>query len=163
MIANQNSEDDTKGGGAHGPPLSFRESIWGTVAPRVPKHPPLQEAPPKSIYPTPEPILPGTLKMSRRSAGFKSLPQDRIETETADKKSSTQPGNKYTPPERNLQTPCPNHSQWLKAVVRGPPRGGGRAQVPQGSGNMLDNELEMAAGIAIAAEVGHGSACMCCC
>ena len=108
MIANQNSEDDTRGGGAHGPPLSFRESIWGTVAPRVPKHPPLREPPPKSICPTPEPILPGTLKLSRRSAGFKSLPQDRIRNSRQKKQYTTR--KQIHPPERNLQTPCPNHS-----------------------------------------------------
>ena len=47
MTANQDSEDDTRGGGAHGPPLSFRESFWGTVAPRVPKHPPATGTAPK--------------------------------------------------------------------------------------------------------------------
>ena len=62
MIAIQDSEDDTRGGRAHGPPLAFRESFWGTVAPRVPKHPPLREPPPKSICPTPKQSRPGTLK-----------------------------------------------------------------------------------------------------
>ena len=62
MIAIQDSEDDTRGGGAHGPPLAFRESFWGTIAPRVPKHPPLQEPPPKNICPTPDRIRPWALK-----------------------------------------------------------------------------------------------------
>ena len=127
MIANQDSEDDTRGGGAHGPPLSFRESFWGTVAPRVPKHPPLREPPPKNIKQTPNwyvrlgpwrmcPVAWPALQFQHDS-----LPQYK------------QVRNNYHIHEaktcRRVQcSPQASKHAWAQSRFRGPPRGGGRAQ-----------------------------------
>ena len=136
MIANQDSEDDTRGGGAHGPPLSCPQGvILGDRSTEGAETPPATGTAPKK-------------HLSNTKANLSWDPEGcpvaqpalsrfhKIKTETADnKKNSTQPRDKQT-----LLSATGKHlsqiTQWLKAVVRGPPRGGGRAQAPLPEGTL---------------------------
>ena len=78
---------------------------------------------PKNICPTPKPVLPGTLKVVP-SLGRLEVAFARSRQKQPTKTQSTQPEDKHT-----LLTATGKH-KWLKTLVLGPPRGGGRAQAP---------------------------------